>query len=264
MQRMSRLLRRAGTPVADRFGGAGIVLAYHDIIADSATPYQYAVRLSTFRKQLELTQQLGYEFIHFSELTDLLLRGESLAGKAAILFDDALLGVHRNALPYLSEQGLPWTLLPVTGCLGIKPPWWEPAARTMDLGEIREAVAAGAQLCGHTATHLSLPTLTPAREAAELVRSRELLSIWGGREVQDLCYPFGHQNARVRDQVRVAGYRSGWTFTNGRCHSEDDPFTLRRMAMTDDLTGRRWATFLLRPRWTWPAPVDLAAAEVKT
>ncbi|MGP6175231.1 polysaccharide deacetylase family protein [Corynebacterium sp. A21] len=259
MPRISSFMRGALTPVADRFGGSGIVLAYHDIIGDEDTPYQYAVRVSTFREQLKLVQQLGYRFIHFSELTDRLLRGDSVAGTAAILFDDALIGVYRNAMPHLLGQGLPWTLLPVTARLGVKPPWWEPAERTMDLGEIRESVAAGAQLCGHTATHLSLPELTPAQVAAELLRSREQLSIWGGRDVRELCYPFGHQNAWVREQVRSAGYRSGWTFTNGRCHPGDDPFTLRRMAMTEELSGVSWAKSLLRPRWTWPAPPDTSA-----
>lgn len=246
------------TPVRTRLGTSAVVLAYHDIIADGQTPYEYAVRVSTFRRQLQLAQQLGYEFLHFSELNERLLRGESVAGLMAITFDDALVGVHRHALPLLAELGLPWTLLPVTGQLGVRPGWWEPADRTMDLGEIREAVAAGAQLAGHTATHLSLPQMSPLRAEQELLRSRELLSRWGGREVLDFCYPFGHQNPWVRWQVRLAGYRSGWTFTNGRCHSGDDPLLYRRMAMTEDLSGARWLKFLLRPRWTWPMPTDLS------
>lgn len=246
------------TPARTRLGTSAVVLAYHDIIADEDLPYEYAVRVSTFRHQLQLAQRWGYEFVHFSELNERLLRGESVAGLMAITFDDALVGVYRHALPVLVELGLPWTLLPVTDHLGVHPPWWEPAARTMTLDEIRAAVAAGAQLAGHSSTHLSLPQMSPTRVAAELLHSRELLSRWGGRQVQDFCYPFGHQNPWVRWQVRDSGYRSGWTFTNGRCHGGDDPFLYRRMAMTEELSGLRWAKFLLRPRWSWPAPADLS------
>ncbi|AGF73609.1 hypothetical protein A605_13065 [Corynebacterium halotolerans YIM 70093 = DSM 44683] len=234
-------------------------MAYHDIIDDLASPYPYAVRASVFREQVAMVGQLGYRFVPLSELAETLVAGGSTSGKAAIVFDDALIGVHRNALPVLRERNLPWTLLPVTDHPGVSPPWWQEADRTMDLDEIREAVAAGAELCGHTATHLSLPDMSPGQVQDELVRSRELLSEWGGREVVDLCYPFGHQNARVRELVRASGYRTGWTFTNGRCHPGDEPLTLRRMAMHDELRGLHWARTLLRPRWTWPAVEDVEA-----
>lgn len=253
----ARRLRRLAGPVTDRLGGSGVVLAYHDILPDSSVPYLYSVRNSVFREQVTTVARLGYEFVHLSHLAKNLVNGQPVSGKVAIVFDDALVGVHRNALPFLRSRQIPWTLLPVTACLGMYPPWWGKAERTMTLSEIQGAVAAGAELCSHTANHVSLPDLDRGRAQDELVRSRELLSEWGGREVLDLCYPFGHQNERVRELTREAGYRTGWSFTNGRCHSDDDPFTLRRMAMRDDMRGLGWVKWLLRPRWTWPAVRDV-------
>lgn len=241
-----------------RFTESGVVLAYHDIIDDSAPIYPYAVRESTFRAQISLARRLGFEFIPLSSLVDALLSGASVSGKAALLFDDALRGVHLRAMPYLSEESIPWSLLPVVDRLGVFPDWWEPADRTMTLDEVVEAVDSGAQLCGHTATHPSLPKLDDASILMELQHSREKLSTWGNREVLDMCYPFGHQDTRVRKLTRKAGYRSGWSFTNGRCHPADDPFSLARMAMREDLSGARLAKFLLRPRWTWPAVEELS------
>lgn len=235
---------------------SGLVLAYHDVIADSAPVYPYAVRESTFHAQLRLTRRLGFEFVPLSALADALLAGRSVAGLAAVLFDDALRGVHLRALPYLATESIPWTLLPVTDRLGVAPDWWEPADRTMTRTEVAEAVSAGAELCGHTATHPSLPALDDDAVRSELLRSREQLSEWGGREVRDMCYPFGHQDARIRRLVAESGYRTGWSFTNGRCHPADDPFALARMAMREEMQGARWAKFLLRPRWTWPAVED--------
>ncbi|MGD7003482.1 polysaccharide deacetylase family protein [Corynebacterium halotolerans] len=247
-------------PVAGHLLRSGIVLGYHDIIADSAPVYRYAVRRSVFRQQLRTVRSLGYRFVPFAELSAGLLRGEPVAGLAAVLFDDALVGVYRHALPWLTEQHTPWTLLPVTARLGTAPPWWAPADRTMTRTEVTEAVAAGAQLAGHTATHPSLPQLSDAAVREELTRSRELLSEWGNREVTDLCYPFGHQDARVRALTAAAGYRTGWTFTNGRCRAGDEPFRLHRMAMHDGLRGPTWWKTLLRPHWTWPAVTDTPAS----
>lgn len=244
-------------PVTDRLRGSGVVLAYHDILDDFASPYLYSVRNSVFREQVTMVAGLGYEFVHLSHLAEELLAGRSVSGKAAIVFDDALVGVHRHALPFLRREQILWTLLPVTDYLGVPPPWWDKPDRTMSLSEIQDAVAAGAELCSHTATHVSLPNLDPGKMEDELVRSRELLSEWGGKEVVDLCYPFGHQNEGVRELTKVAGYRTGWTFTNGRCHPDDDHFTLRRMAMHDDLQGLRWAKSVLRPHWTWPEVRDI-------
>lgn len=248
----ARRLRSLAEPMAGRLYGSGVVLAYHDILDDAALPYLYSVRSSVFRRQIAMVAGLGYEFVPLSRLAEDLLQGRSVSGKAAIVFDDALVGVHRHALPFLQQEQIPWTLLPVTDHLGAPPPWWDRAERTMDLKEIQEAVSAGAELCSHTASHVSLPDVDPARVHDELVRSRGLLSEWGGKEVVDLCYPFGHQNEAVKGMVKAAGYRTGWTFTNGRCRPGDDPFALRRMAMHDDLQGFRWTLSLLLPHWTWP------------
>lgn len=237
---------------------SGLVLAYHDIIDDSAPVYPYAVRESTFRAQVSLARGLGFEFVPLSSLVDALLKGRRVSGKAALLFDDALRGVYLRAMPYLVEESIAWTLLPVTQRLGVSPDWWEPADRTMTLDEILEAVKVGVELCGHTATHPSLTKLDDATLHFELRHSREQLSIWGNREVLDMCYPFGHQDARVRRLVNEVGYRSGWSFTNGRCQPGDNPFALARMAMREDMQGARLAKFLLRPRWTWPSVKDLS------
>lgn len=236
---------------------SGVVLAYHDIIDDSAAVYPYAVRESTFRTQLRMVRRLGFRFVALSSLADALSAGRSVAGCAAVVFDDALRGVHLRALPHLAAESIPWTLLPVTDRLGVSPGWWAPADRTMTRTEVAEAVSAGAELCGHTATHPSLPTLDDATVRDELLRSREQLSEWGEQEVRDMCYPFGHQDARIRRMVAETGHRTGWTFTNGRCHPADDPHALARMAMREEMRGAWWASFLLRPRRLWPAVEDL-------
>lgn len=266
MSRLDGLIRTA-VPAAVRIrmftaplrpGRSGVVLAYHDVIPDSHAPYPYAVRESTFARQLDAATVLGLRFVTLGEFTDRLEAGD-VSDLAAVVFDDALLGVHQFAMPLLHQRGIPWTLLPVTERTGLVPEWWPGARRTMNRVEIREALDAGATLCGHTATHRSLPDLTPAETLDELRRSRETLSEWSGRAVLELCYPYGHQNATVRRLAAEAGYRCGYTFTNGRSHPSTDPFAQPRMAMHDDLHPSRMATTLLRPHRSWPEVHDLRA-----
>ena len=237
-------------------GRSGVVLAYHDILPDSADVYQYAVTESTFLHQLDIVAGLGLRPVTLSEFTDHLLAGDA-SGLAAVVFDDALVGVHRYAMPHLGDRGIPWTLLPVTDHPGVRPRWWSEAARTMSRAEIGEALEAGATLCGHTANHVSLPDVAPRVALDELTRSRNTLSEWAGSEVRELCYPFGHQNSDVRALAARAGYRVGYSFTNGRSHPRTDPFAQPRMAMHEGLRTKAWLTTLLRPHLTWPKVRDL-------
>lgn len=246
---------RGLTPPSLR-GASGVVLAYHDVLPDTRTAYPYAVRLSTFLHQLDVVAALGLRWVTLAEFTDGLDRGDA-SGTAAVVFDDALVGVHRLAMPALHERGIPWTLLPVTERCGVRPEWWPEAERTMTRIEVDEAMDAGASLCSHTATHASLPGLDPAVALDELRRSRDAVSEWSGREVRELCYPFGHQDVAVRRLAADAGYRCGYTFTNGRCHPSTDPYAQPRLAMHDGVSSARWALTLLRPRRTWPPVTDL-------
>ena len=246
------------TRLQPHLGRSGLVLAYHDILPDTGTVYPYAVRESTFLHQLDVVSALGLRPVSLADFTDELFAGDA-SGYVAIVFDDALVGVHRTAMPRLSERGIPWTMLPVTDRTGLKPSWWKMADRTMTRVEIAEALDGGATLCGHTATHVSLPDLPRARALEELRRSRDALSSWSGQEVRELCYPFGHQDSEVRKLAAEAGYRCGYTFTNGRCHPADDPYLLPRLAMHDGLRSSRLIATLIRPRLSWPPVRDRRA-----
>ena len=250
----SRVLRDA--TVGLRPGRSGVVLAYHDIISDTAEVYPYAVTESTFLHQLDLVEAAGLRPVTLSHFTDRLAAGDA-SGLAAIVFDDALLGVHQHALPRLAERGLPWTLLPVTERTGVCPQWWPEASRTMNRTEIDDALSAGATLCAHTTTHASLPGMSTADALDDLRRSRDTLSDWAGTDIRELCYPFGHQNARIRAVASDAGYRVGFTFTNGRGDPRTDMYAQPRLAMHENLRSAKWLATLLRPGRSWPPVRDL-------
>lgn len=252
---------RLARALNSRCSRSAVVLGYHDILADSdGPPYTYAVGASRFREQLDIARALGFRFVHLEELGRRLASGEDVAGLACLTFDDALAGVHRHAMPILAELGLPWTLLPVTEHLGVAPHWWPEAGPTMTRADVEEAISAGASLAAHTANHVSLTDVAPDVAEREIRSSVETLSSWQGAPVRELCYPYGHHSAPVRQLAHQAGIRTAWTFTNGRARDGQHLFALPRLAMHHGLSGARWAATLLRPSVTWPPVRDLSHA----
>lgn len=258
--RLGRLGRQAragvaamGAAVAGRPAVPGaVVLAYHDVLLDGAPLMTYAVGISRLRQQLAVVARLGMQVVTLRELGRGLTAGEDVTGQVAVVFDDALLGVHRLAMPELAERGWPATLHPVLDRMGVDPPWWPGSQRTMTWDELNEAVQQGLELGGHGATHACLPCLDDGALIEELRRPRERMEDLVGRAVDELAYPFGHYDPRVRDAARSAGYRTAYTFLNGRVTTDADRWQLPRITMHQGIGPLRLAHQLSRCALDWP------------
>lgn len=240
------------------------MLAYHDVLPLGAAPFPYAVGVRRFRAHLDVLARCGARVVGLAELCARLDAGHDVDGCVAIAFDDALVGVHRHALPELASRGWPAALHPVVDRLGVSPPWWPGSQRTMTLAEVQEAADAGVELAAHGATHACLPCLSDADLAAELLRSRLVLGQISGDPPRALAYPFGHHDARVRKQAAEAGFSTGWTFLNGRVGPGTDHYRLPRLTMHQGLGPARLAMALARRAKDWPdtaAPVVHPAHE---
>jgi peptidoglycan/xylan/chitin deacetylase (PgdA/CDA1 family) len=250
-----RALARAGFVVAAgrplREAGA-MVLGYHDVGTDPARATKYSVTPKRFRRQLESIRRWGLTIVPLADLLARLTAGETVDGLVAVTFDDALVGVHRHALPVLTELCVPATVFAVSGALGDTPPWWPSSDRTMTPQELGEVHAAGVQIGGHTHSHPVLPGEEDASLRVELSDSRARLEDLVGDTVDVLAYPYGEHDARVRDAVRDAGYRAGFTFLNGRVTPDVDDWRVPRLNMTEGQRALRFAFHLVRPAATWP------------
>ncbi len=239
----------SGVPV--HIPGA-VVLGYHDVQPLDAVATDYTVTPELLLWQLTKAQQWGLSFVCLPDLTRLWLAGRSVDGLASVVFDDALVGVHRYAAGILADLHIPGTLFPLTRGLGERPSWWAGSARTMTAKENTELLDLGWSLGSHTHTHDSLPTLDPERHRSEIIGSREELEDATGRPVTTIAYPFGHHDERVRQVCREAGYEAGFTFLTGRVTNDLNAFKLPRLTMTMSSTGLRWAYHLTRSAASWP------------
>ncbi len=240
----------AGRSLPVRGHGAA-VLCYHDVgdDADNTTDYYVSPRL--LEQHIAWIRAWGLTFVPLGEIVDRLLGGRDLDGLVAVTFDDALVGVGRDAAPVLEEHGVPATVFVVTAVLGIDPPFWPGAARTMTAAELHELSASGlVTLASHTAHHVSLPDTDSETRIVELRGPREWLGAAGG--ITDLlAYPFGHHDPASEAAARSEGYRAACTFTFGRVTPTTDPHAIPRFCIGPAHDRFRLARQLARPARAW-------------
>jgi peptidoglycan/xylan/chitin deacetylase (PgdA/CDA1 family) len=100
-----------------------LVLAYHNVIPDDAPPggeRSLHITRSTFAEQMDLLL-CTHRVVTLGEALARPWAGEPLA---AITFDDAYVGSITQALPELSDRGLPATIFVSPGLLG-RHCWWD-------------------------------------------------------------------------------------------------------------------------------------------
>ncbi len=234
-----------------RASPGAVVLGYHDVVA--ATPDDdWSVSADALAAHIGLLRRLGMRIVDLEEIVTRHRTGQPIDGLAAITFDDALLGVYRHAKEVLVRAEAPATVFVVSGTIGLPPPWWPGADRTMTGDELAELTASGIRLAAHTRSHRSLPSLDAESLRLELRGCRSDLREFTEDPVDLLAYPSGHHDRRVREAAAHAGYSAAFTFLNGRWCGPEDPLRLPRLTMGRHMNTGRLAYHLLRPAGSWP------------
>jgi peptidoglycan/xylan/chitin deacetylase (PgdA/CDA1 family) len=87
---------------------------------------------------------------------------------------------------------------------------------TMNWDELREQAARGIAIGSHAVSHPHLTTLSEDELRRELNESREEIEDRLGRPCDDLAYPYGEHDERVRAAARAAGYRRAYALRDSR------------------------------------------------
>jgi peptidoglycan/xylan/chitin deacetylase (PgdA/CDA1 family) len=228
------------------------VLCYHDVGRDPANRTDYYLTPEQLRAHVEWIRGWGLSIVPLAEIVDRLADGRDLDALVAVTFDDALLGVREHAAPILEELGVPATVFVVTDVLGVDPPFWPGAARTLTDDELRALTASGLVTLGsHTATHASLPDVDAGVRVAELDASRRSLEAITGAPVDLFAYPFGHHDAASEAATAAAGYRAACTFTFGRVTPATTSFAIPRFCIGPEHDRFRLARQLSRAATAW-------------
>ncbi len=233
-------------------GRGAAVLCYHDVGTDPANRTDYYLGPDLLRAHLEWIRGWGLTIVPLAEIVDRHATGRDLDGLVAVTFDDALRGVLEQAAPILEEHRAPATVFVVTDVVGVDPPFWPGADRTLREDELRALCASGLVTLGsHTATHASLPDVSPEDRARELTDSRVWLEELTGADVDLFAYPFGHHDPASETATVAAGYRAACTFTFGRVTAATRAGALPRFCIGPAHDRFRLARQLSRAATAW-------------
>jgi peptidoglycan/xylan/chitin deacetylase (PgdA/CDA1 family) len=109
---------------------------------------------------------------------------------------------------------------------------------------LREMAAMGMEIGGHTMTHCNLPSATEEEAWMEISQCKALLEQRLGIKLSHFAYPNGgssrYYTERIKELVRQAGYLSAVTSKLGVVDSAIDPFELRRVRTTEQLSEVLW------------------------
>ncbi len=213
----SRGLRGAA---GDRLSPGLRILTYHRVSCEPEDPF--AVLPADFARQMEAITE-SQVAVGLDQALSELEADTEIASRIAITFDDGTVDFLSEVMPVVTRLGLPATLyvnpsrVGTPGFLG-----WD---------NLLEVSAAGIDIGSHCVDHRSLGSLRPDEVRRQVQDSRSILEDRLGRRVTSLAYPFGtirDFNARTREEVALAGYRSACTSINGLNRRDADLLELRR------------------------------------
>jgi peptidoglycan/xylan/chitin deacetylase (PgdA/CDA1 family) len=216
------------------------ILMYHGV-AEHPTPAARALSVSpgAFAEQLESLCDMGFSAVTFSQLAAGLQGRQRLPPRpVAITFDDGYADFHREALPVLDRLGLPATLFVTTGWLRDAGPHaaGHPLDEMLAWSQVVEVAAAGVEVGGHSHSHAQLDQLARPALREELRTSTALLEDRLGRAITSFAYPYGYSSARVRTEVRAAGYDAACAVANGAAGTRHDRYALPRLTIRRSTT----------------------------
>jgi peptidoglycan/xylan/chitin deacetylase (PgdA/CDA1 family) len=123
--------RRLGRNSAAPGPRHGIILMYHRVADPPSDPQLLCVSPQHFAEQLEVVQQ-SFRVIPLRELVRRSYTGESLAGTAAITFDDGYADNLHHARPVLQRAGAPATVFVASSYMGDSVEfWWDELERVL-------------------------------------------------------------------------------------------------------------------------------------
>ena len=103
--------------------------------------------------------------------------------------------------------------------------------------QVAEMAQQGITFGGHGAEHhlLSEIPIDAAREDIQI--SKEVIDRRCKATIPTFSYPRGYRTSQVVEVVKATGFRLGFIANGGKVSSDDDPFTLRRINISQEATA---------------------------
>ncbi len=188
----------------------------------------------SFRRQMRALAALGYRSRPFGDIVEAWRAGLSLPRRVlALTFDDAYACLLSAAAPILRDYGLAGTTFAVSSWVGAPVTTGMENGRlnaaALDWQGLRDLMAQGWEIGGHTATHPHLDALDNTQAYEEIVSGKQEIEQTLGLVLRTFCYPFGHINERTPQLVSDAGFLGACTVRSGLAARSHDIYRLPRV-----------------------------------
>ncbi len=217
-----------------------MILMYHHVAPAEAVPaapagnegWEFTVSPQGFERHLVKLRRRGYRFITLDDLVNVIQkRGAEEPRTVVVTFDDGWLDNYQHDLPVLKRLSIPATFF-VTSAHLRKGPQDE---KKMGLAQLKELLAAGMTIGGHSRSHPTLNRLPVEHARAEIGGCKEDLQQALGVPVQFYAYPGGAFNTDVARLTQEAGYTAACSVLGPRRNDTSSVFWLYRDILSESL-----------------------------
>lgn len=192
----------------------------------------YSVTHQQFEEQLDWLQSNGYKAVTLEQA-----ESTSTDEKLIIItFDDGDITNFTSAFPRLQAHQMPAEFYITTDWIGNE--------FSMSPDQLRELSAAGMAVDSHGKTHKYLSDLELNELTVELQESKRVIEQILGKKITTIALPGGRGDERVRQLSKESGYTRLCTSVLGYNDQKTDPFTLKRIAITRQMSLETFASLV--------------------
>src|SRR5579859_2309001 len=179
------------------------ILMYHKIGPRPSRVRIKGLYLSTrlLKKQLGELAEAGFCTPTYGQLPATANKSKAIS----LSFDDGFANAFKNAMRPLAELKFRAIQFLVVSRVGKFNDWevqlGDVREPLMDMAMIKDWLAAGHEIGGHTLTHPMLTRLSLRDAREEIFVSKRKLEDMFGVPVRHFAYPFGDRNEAIRDQI---------------------------------------------------------------
>lgn len=204
------------------------ILCYHQIrdwrATDSKSAKDYIIPVETFKAQMKMLSDSGYNSILPEQLYNYLAYGDSLPKKPVMItFDDTDYDQYEVGAKVLDKYGYKGVYFIMTVSIGRKG-----KVHYMSKEDIKDLSDRGNTIGSHSYDHQNFKKYTGEDWVTQIEKPTAKLEEITGKKIVEFAYPFGLWNSEGIPELKKRGFRAAYSLAQKR--DEKEPlYTIRRI-----------------------------------
>ncbi len=221
------------------------ILCYHQIrdwrAIDSKSAKDYIIPVSTFKAQVKMLADSGYNSILPDQLYNYLAYGDPLPEKPVMFtFDDTDYDQYEVGAKELDKYGYKAAYFIMTVSIGKKG-----KVHYMSADDIKDLAKRGNTIGSHTYDHRNVKKYVAEDWVTQIEKPTKKLEEMTGQKMDYFAYPFGLWNPEAIPELKKRGFKAAYCLAEKR--DPNDPlFTIRRIIASGYWSPKTLHTSMVR------------------